>query len=90
MASSSSVVHSELTHPVWVVSVLTGSFAFYILIVFVPWMPVFRLINSISVMFVYPVVVSISLVPKLTVSVGEFTVCFGVGWVIVVVSRGGS
>ena len=68
---------------------LAGPFAFYLLPIFVPWVPIFRLINSISVMFVYPVVVSISLVPKLVASEGEFAVHFGVGWVIVVVSRGG-
>ena len=34
-------------------------------------------------------VISISLVPKLIASEGEFTVRFGAGWVIMVVSRGG-
>ena len=68
---------------------LVGPFTFYILTVFVPWMPVFRLINSISVVFMYPVVVSISLVLKLVASVGKSTVCFVPGWVIMVVSGEG-
>ena len=65
---------------------LTGPFAFYLLPIFVPWVPVFGLIEYIFIVFVYPVVVSISLVPKLIASEGEFTVCFRAGWVIVVVS----
>ena len=68
---------------------LTGPFTFYILTVIVPWMPVFRLIESIFIIFVYPVVVSISLVLKLVASVGMSTVCFVPGWVIMVVSREG-
>ena len=37
---------------------------------------------------IYPMVVSIFLVPKLIASVGEFTAHFGMGWIIVVVSGG--
>ena len=53
---------------------LAGPFAFYLLPIFVPWVPVFRLIEYVFIVFVYPVVVSISLVPKLVASEGEFTV----------------
>ena len=67
---------------------LTGPFAFYLLPIFVPWVPIFGLIKYVFIVFVYPVVVSISLVPKLVASEGEFTVRFGAGWVIVVVSGG--
>ena len=76
-------------HPVWVVSVLAGPFAFYLLPIFMPWVPIFGLIEYVFIVFVYPMVVSISLVPKLVASEGEFTVRFGVGWVILVVSGGG-
>ena len=76
-------------HPIGVVSVLAGSFTFYILTIFMPWMPVSRPINFISIMFVYPMVVFISLVLKLIASVGESTVHFIPGWVIMVVSGGG-
>ena len=69
---------------------LAGPFAFYLLPICVPWVPVFGLIKYIFIIFVYPVVVPISLVPKLVASEGEFAVRFGVGWVIVVVSGGGS
>ena len=68
---------------------LTGPFAYYFLPIFMPWVPVFGLIEYVFIVFVYPVVVSISLVPKLVASEGEFAVCFGAGWVIVVVSGGG-
>ena len=68
---------------------LAGPFTFYLLPIFVPWVPVFRLIESVFIIFVYPMVVSISLVPKLIGSEGEFAVHFGVGWAIVVVPRGG-
>ena len=68
---------------------LAGPFAFYLLPIFVPWVPIFRLIEYVFIVFVYPMVVSISLVPKLVASEGEFAVCFGAGWVIVVVSGGG-
>ena len=68
---------------------LAGPFAFYHLSIFVPWVPVFGLIEYVFIVFVYPVVISISLVPKLVASEGEFAVHFGVGWVIVVVSGGG-
>ena len=68
---------------------LAGPFAFYLLPIFVPWVPIFGLIEYVFIVFVYPMVVSISLVPKLVASEGEFTVHFGAGWVIVVVSRGG-
>ena len=68
---------------------LAGPFAFYLLPIFMPWVPVFGLIEYVFIIFIYPVVVSISLVPKLIASEGKFTVCFRAGWVIVVVSRGG-
>ena len=68
---------------------LAGPFAFYLLPIFVPWVPIFGLIKYVFIVFVYPVVVSISLVPKLVASEGEFAICFRAGWVIVVVSRGG-
>ena len=68
---------------------LAGPFTFYLLPIFVPWVPVFGLIEYVFIVFVYPMVVSISLVPKLIASEGKFAVCFGAGWVIVVVSRGG-
>ena len=68
---------------------LAGPFAFYLLPIFEPWVPIFRLIEYVFIVFIYPVVVSISLVPKLVASEGEFTVRFGAGWVIVVVSGGG-
>ena len=76
-------------HPIGMVSVLVGPFAFYLLPIFVPWVPIFGLIESVFIVFIYPMVVSISLVPKLIASEGKFTVYFGVGWVIVVVSSGG-
>ena len=68
---------------------LAGPFAFYLLPIFVPWVPIFGLIESVFIVFVYPMVVSISLVPKLIASEGKFIVHFGVGGVIVVVSREG-
>ena len=71
------------------ISVLTGPFSFYILTIFMPWMSIFRLIESISTAFIYPMVVSILLVPKLVASVGEFVVHFRAGEVIMVMSRGG-
>ena len=68
---------------------LAGPFAFYLLPIFMPWVPIFGLIEYIFIVFVYPMVVSISLVPQLVASEGKFAVRFGAGWVIVVVSRGG-
>ena len=68
---------------------LAGPFAFYLLPIFVPWVPIFGLIEYVFIVFVYPVVISISLVPKLVASEGEFAVHFRVGWVIMVVSGGG-
>ena len=68
---------------------LAGPFAFYLLPIFVPWVPIFGFIKSVFIVFIYPMVVSISLVPKLVASEGKFTVRFGAGWVIMVVSRGG-
>ena len=68
---------------------LAGPFAFYLLPIFMPWVPVFGLIKYVFIIFVYPVVVSISLVPKLVASEGKFAVHFRAGWVIMVVSGGG-
>ena len=68
---------------------LAGPFAYYLLPIFVPWVPIFGLIEYIFIVFIYPVIVSISLVPKLVASEGEFAVRFRAGWVIVVVSGGG-
>ena len=42
-------------HPVWVVSVLAGPFTYYLLPIFVPWVPVFRLIEYVFIIFVYPI-----------------------------------
>ena len=76
-------------HPILVISVLTGPFSFYILTIFMCQMSIIRLIESISTAFIYPMVVSILLVPKLVASVGEFVVHFRAGEVIMVMSRGG-
>ena len=65
------------------------AFAFYLLPIFVPWVPIFGLIEFIFIVFIYSMVISISPVLKLVASEGKFAVCFGAGWVIVVVSGGG-
>ena len=68
---------------------LAGPFTFYLLPIMEPRGPILGLIEYVFIVFIYPVVISISLVPKLVASEGEFAVRFGVGWVIVVVSGGG-
>ena len=65
------------------------AFAFYLLPIFVPWVPVFGLIEFIFIVFIYSMVIYISPVLKLVASEGKFAVRFRAGWVIVVVSGGG-